>query len=221
MTSLATSPTTTSTEKPMQRHRLAVMASGRGSNLGALLERRDRLAADFVCVVSNRDAPALDIGRNAGLQAFHVPARKGEPREDHEQRIMDTLRSCEVSFVVLAGYMRILSTSFVEQWAGRLVNIHPSLLPAFPGLDTHRAALERGVKLAGATVHFVTPGPVDGGPIIAQRSVPVYAADSEDALASRILGVEHELYADALADIFSGRLVLEGDRVIEKASAGR
>lgn len=199
----------------MQRHRLAVMASGRGSNLQALLQRRHRLAADFVCVVSNRDAPALEIGRQSGLDAFHVPAIKGEPREAHEARIIDTLRACDVSFVILAGYMRILSTSFVQQWEGRLVNIHPSLLPAFPGLDTHRAALDRGVKLAGATVHFVAPGPVDGGPIIAQRAVPVFASDSEDDLAARVLAIEHELYADALAAVFDGRLVLQQNRVIE------
>ena len=117
--------------------------------------------------------------------------------------------------MVLAGYMRIVSDWFIERYAGRLVNIHPSLLPAFPGLHPHREAVERGVKLAGATVHFVTPGPVDGGPIIAQRAVPVFASDTEDAVAARVLEVEHELYTDALEGIFSGRLTLSGDRVVE------
>lgn len=197
------------------RARIGVLASGRGSNLAALLQRRASIDADFVCVVANKDAPALDIGRQAGLHAQWVPAVKGEPREDHESRICEVLDAQGVNFVVLAGYMRILSESFIARYHGRLVNIHPSLLPAFPGLHPHEDALARGVKLAGATVHFVTPGPVDGGPIIAQAAVPVFASDTPDTLAARTLSAEHELYASALARIFSGALQLHGGRVVE------
>ncbi len=199
--------------------RIGVLASGRGSNLAALLQRRASIAANFVCVVSNKDAPALDIGRQAGLHAQWVPAVKGEPREEHESRICEVLDAHGVDFVVLAGYMRILSESFIARYDGRLVNIHPSLLPAFPGLHPHEDALARGVKLAGATVHFVTPGPVDGGPIIAQSAVPVYASDTAETLAARVLSAEHELYASALSRIFSGDLRLQGELVVESSSA--
>ena len=205
----------TKTTDSVHRHRIAVLASGRGSNLAALLQRRDRLQADFVLVLTNREAPALQIGMLAGLNTTLVRPFKGETREGYDRRVAEALDRYGVTFVVLAGYMRIVSDWFIERYAGRLVNIHPSLLPAFPGLHPHREAVERGVKLAGATVHFVTPGPVDGGPIIAQRAVPVFASDTEDAVAARVLEVEHELYTDALEGIFSGRLTLSGDRVVE------
>ncbi|MBU6161090.1 MAG: phosphoribosylglycinamide formyltransferase [Myxococcales bacterium] len=205
----------TKTTDSVHRHRIAVLASGRGSNLAALLQRRHRLQADFVLVLANRDAPALQIGMQAGLNTTLVRPFKGETREAYDRRVAEALDRYGVTFVVLAGYMRIVSDWFIERYAGRLVNIHPSLLPAFPGLHPHREAVERGVKLAGATVHFVTPGPVDGGPIIAQRAVAVFASDSEDTLAARVLEVEHELFTDALEGLFSGRLTLSGDRVVE------
>ena len=213
----ATTPMTKTTES-VPRHRVAVLASGRGSNLDALLQRRHRMNADFVLVLANKDAPALEIGMLAGLNTTHVRPFKGEPREAYDRRVVEALDRYGITFVVLAGYMRIVSDWFIERYAGRLVNIHPSLLPAFPGLHPHREAIDRGVKLAGATVHFVSPGPVDGGPIIAQRAVPVFAGDSEESLAARVLTVEHELYTDALEGLFSGRLTLSGDRVIETDS---
>lgn len=166
-------------------------------------------------VVANRDAPALQIGIFAGLNTTLVRPFKGEAREAYDRRVAEALDRYGVTFVVLAGYMRIVSDWFIERYAGRIVNIHPSLLPSFPGLHPHRDAIERGVKLAGATVHYVAPGPVDGGPIIAQLAVPVLSGDTEDTLAARVLGVEHELYTDALEGLFSGRLTLSGDRVIE------
>ncbi len=207
----------TKTTESVQRHRIAVLASGRGSNLQALLQRRGRLNADFVLVLSDKDAPALEIGRLAGLNTAHVRPFQGEPREAYDRRVAEALERYGVTFVVLAGYMRIVSDWFIERYAGRIVNIHPSLLPAFPGRHPHREAIERGVKLAGATVHFVTSGPVDGGPILAQRAVPAYASDTEDSLAARVLAVEHELYADSLEELFAGRITLSGDRVVESS----
>jgi phosphoribosylglycinamide formyltransferase-1 len=209
----------TKTTDSVRRHRIAVLASGRGSNLAALLQRRHRIDADVVLVLTNRDAPALQIGMLAGLNTTLVRPFHGEPREAYDRRVAEALDRYGVTFVVLAGYMRIVSDWFIERYAGRIVNIHPSLLPAFPGLHPHKDAIERGVKLAGASVHFVVPGPVDGGPIVAQRAVSVLASDTEDSLAARVLEVEHELYTDALEGLFSGRLTLSGDRVVESQGA--
>lgn len=200
------------------RPRIGVLVSGRGSNLAALLRRRGELAADFACVVSNTEAPALEVARAQGLPAVAVPVVRGEAREAHEGRVLEVLQAHDVTFVVLAGYMRVLTPFFIGAFpAGHITNIHPSLLPAFPGLHAHRQALERGVKVSGATVHFVTPGDVDGGPILAQRTVPVLAGDDEDTLASRVLAVEHQVYADALSALFAGRLMLRDGRVWEVA----
>lgn len=182
--------------------RIAVLASGRGSNLAALVEAcaRPEFPGTIALVLSNvPDAPALARAREAGIEALALDHRThGADRETHERAIDAALESRGIGLVCLAGYMRRLTPFLVERWAGRMLNIHPSLLPAFPGLDTHRRALAAGVALHGCTVHLVTEG-VDEGPILGQAAVPVRPGDSEEALAARVLAAEHRLYPAVLA----------------------
>ena len=184
------------------RVRTAVLISGGGSNMAALVAaaRAPDYPAEVVLVVSNRlDAPGLDKARRAGVPIIGVDHRPfGADREGHERLIDGVLRAAGVELVALAGYMRVLSPWLVGAWAGRMVNIHPSLLPAFPGLHTHRRALEAGVAQSGATVHWVVDD-VDAGPVIGQETAPVLPGDTEESLAARVLEAEHRLYPQALA----------------------
>jgi phosphoribosylglycinamide formyltransferase-1 len=200
----------------MTRLGVGVLASGRGSNLQALLDAASRpgFPARIAVVVSDRDqAPALERARAAGVPARFVNPKDFGTRDDHEAAIQVALEEAAVGLVCLAGYMRLLSPAFVRAWAGRIMNVHPSLLPAFPGLGAQRQALARGVKVSGATVHFVDEG-VDSGPIIAQACVPVWPGDTEQALADRILVEEHRLYPDAVRRFAEGRLRLVGRQVV-------
>jgi phosphoribosylglycinamide formyltransferase-1 len=201
--------------------RLAVLASGRGSNLEAILEacRREDFSARVVVVVSDREgAPALERATRAGVDAVFLNPQDHADRAAYDAVLLGTLARYRPGLVCLAGFMRVLTAAFVRAWAGRLVNIHPSLLPAFPGLHAQRQALDHGVKVSGATVHFVDEG-VDTGPIIEQASVPVRSDDTEESLSARILAEEHRLYPEAIRLFAEGRLAIVGRRVITKEKA--
>ena len=189
------------------RRRVAVLISGRGSNMASLIEAAQDPAypAEIVLVVSNRpDAGGRERARAAGI-ATAVVDHKGHPdRASFEAALDRVLREHGIEIVCLAGFMRILTPGFVESWAGRMLNIHPSLLPAFKGTDTHARALAAGMAKHGCTVHFVTPE-LDSGPIVAQAEVPVVPGDTEDTLAARVLAQEHLLYRRALALVASGQ----------------
>ena len=190
---------------------VVVLISGRGSNLAALLDAA--LPVNFAAVVSNRvDAGGLQIARNHGVEAVAVPHRDYPTREAFEAVLGETIDRHSPDLVVLAGFMRILTTPFVEHYAGRMINIHPSLLPSFTGLDTHRRALDAGVKIHGCTVHFVTPA-LDHGPIVAQAAVPVLDSDDEESLAARVLAEEHRILPQAVGWFAHGRLVVADGRV--------
>ena len=200
-----------------ERLRLGVLASGRGSNLQALLDASARpdYPAEVVLVISDRErAAALDRARAAGVEALFVNPKDFGDRESFDLALVRELTARRVGLVCNAGYMRILSPAYCRAFAGRAMNIHPSLLPAFPGLHAQRQALEHGAKVAGATVHFVDDGPVDTGPIILQASVPVLLNDTEESLAARILVEEHRLYPEAVRLFAEGRLEVVGRRVI-------
>ena len=199
------------------RLRVGVLASGRGSNLQALLDASARpgYPAEVVLVISDRErAAALDRARAAGVEALFVNPKDFGDREAFDLALVREFTARRVGLVCNAGYMRILSVAYVRAFAGRAMNIHPSLLPAFPGLHAPRQALEHGAKVAGATVHFVDDGPVDTGPIILQASVPVQLDDTEDSLSARILAEEHRLYPEAVRLFAEGRLEVVGRRVI-------
>ena len=169
--------------------------------MGALLEaaRNPAYPAEVVLVLSNNpEAGGLELARSAGLEARAVDHR-GRDKASHEAELTEALRNADVQVVALAGYMRLLSPAFIEAWRGRILNIHPSLLPLYPGLHTHRRALEAGDAEAGCSVHLVTEG-VDQGPVLAQARVPVLPGDTEETLAARVLEAEHQLYPSALAD---------------------
>lgn len=183
--------------------RLAIFISGRGSNMEALLETAQSTPdypATPALVLSNRpDAAGLDTARAAGVSAVAIDHKPyGKDREAFEKAIHAELEAANIDIIALAGFMRVLTPWFVERWSGRMINIHPSLLPKYKGLNTHQRALEAGDKKAGCTVHWVSAG-VDEGEIIAQSSIPIEAGETEDTLAARILPVEHQLYPDALA----------------------
>ena len=195
--------------------RLAVLASGRGSNLGAILDHchRPDFPGRVVVVVSDREqAPSLERARREGVDAVFVDPKAHHDRAAYDAALLATLEARRPGLVCLAGFMRLLGPTFVRAWAGRLLNIHPSLLPAFPGLHAQRQALEYGAKVAGATVHFVDEG-VDTGPVVLQASVAVRADDTEESLAARILVEEHRLYPEAIRLFAEGRLVIEGRHV--------
>lgn len=189
------------------KHRTAVLISGRGSNMAALVDaaRDPDYPATMVLVISNRpDAPGLRLAAEAGVPTLAIDHRLfGKDRAAHEARIDAALREAGVTLVCLAGYMRLLTPLLVDAWQGRMLNIHPSLLPAFPGLHTHARALRAGVKLHGCTVHLVTQT-MDEGPILAQAAVPVLPDDTEDSLADRVLVQEHAIYPAALRAFASG-----------------
>jgi len=181
--------------------KVAILISGAGSNMAALIAAQSAdCPYEIVCVLSNKpDAPGLDRARALGVEALAVDqAPFGKDRAAHEAAIHAELVARDVEWVALAGYMRLLTPEFVERWRGRLINIHPSLLPKYPGLDTHRRALEAGDAEVGCTVHHVV-AEMDAGPIIAQATVPVLAGDTPESLAARVLTAEHTLYPAALA----------------------
>jgi len=182
--------------------RVAILISGAGSNMAALIEAQSAdCPYEIVYVLSNKpDAPGLDRARALGVEALAVDqAPFGKDRAAHEAAVQAELAARNIEWVALAGYMRLLTPEFVARWQGRMINIHPSLLPKYPGLDTHRRALEAGDTEAGCTVHHVI-AEMDAGPIIAQARVPVLAADTPESLAARVLEAEHRLYPAALAD---------------------
>lgn len=190
---------------------IVVLISGRGSNLAALLEAD--LPLTVAAVISNRDdARGLAIAEAHGIPGVVVPHRDYASREAFDAALAAAIDRHAPALVVLAGFIRILTPGFVQRYAGRLINIHPSLLPAFAGLDTHRRALEAGVKIHGCTVHFVTPE-LDHGPIIAQAAVPVLEDDTEESLAARVLVAEHRLLPQAIRWFAEGRLVIADGRV--------
>jgi phosphoribosylglycinamide formyltransferase-1 len=203
------------------RLRIGVLASGRGSNFGAIVRSVESgfVPATVAVLVTDRaDAPALRLAREHRVEAVCVDPREHPGREAHEKQVIALLDERAVGLVCLAGYMRILSGSFVKHFEGRLLNIHPSLLPAFPGLHAQRQALRYGVKVTGATVHFVDEG-VDTGPIVLQAAVPVGADDTEETLAERILAEEHRIYPEAIRLFAEGRLHVEERRVQIKERA--
>lgn len=183
--------------------RIAILISGRGSNMVALagaVQNGTIPNTEIAIVISDQpNAPGLAIAAERGIKALAIE-RAGRKREEHEREIISVLRKEQVDLICLAGYMRVLSPYFVDAFKGRIVNIHPSLLPSFPGLDAQRQALEHGVKISGCTVHFVD-NTLDGGPIIAQRAVPVLDGDTVEKLSARILEQEHILYPEAVASI--------------------
>jgi len=198
--------------------RIGILISGRGSNMVALLDAvRDGHVCDseIALVVSDQPSAAGRMrARDKGIRTALVE-RKGRTREEHEREIVEKLRERRVELVCLAGYMRLLSPYFIGEFRGRILNIHPSLLPAFPGLDAQRQAVEHGVKYSGCTVHFVDET-LDGGPIVTQRVVPVRDSDTPDTLAARILAEEHAAYPEALALVCSGRYEVAGRRVVRR-----
>jgi phosphoribosylglycinamide formyltransferase-1 len=198
--------------------KVAVLISGRGSNLQALIDAFGPEAADspvkIALVLSNRpDAPGLERAAKAGLKTEIVDHKAFQTREDFDVAIDREIRAAGAEFVVLAGFMRLLTAQFVTTWKDKLVNIHPALLPSFPGLDTHQRALQAGVRFHGATVHFVRHE-TDSGPIIAQSLVAVRPGDTEETLGARVLQTEHRLYPLALRLIAEGHVRVEGERAI-------
>ncbi len=199
----------------MTRERVAVLLSGRGSNLVALAEAcaRGEVPAEIVLVVSNRPgAPGLDRARERGIPIAAIPG-KGVPKEEHERLVAEAIEEAQARWVCLAGYMRLLSPTFVAHFPQRIVNIHPALLPSFPGLDAQRQAWAYGVKVSGCTVHLVDSG-CDSGPVVLQRTVPVLDDDTPETLAARILEQEHIAYPAALRMLLTRTWRLEGRRVI-------
>lgn len=203
------------------RRRTAILISGRGSNMAALLAAAADPAypAEIALVLSNRaDAAGLARAAEAGIPTAVVESRPfGRDRAGFEAAMEAELARHGVELIALAGFMRVLTEGFTARWTGRMINIHPALLPAFPGLDTHARALAAGVRLHGCTVHLVTPG-VDEGPVIAQAAVPILPGDTEADLAARVLAEEHRIYPAALAWLAAGRLRLE-DGVVRIADA--
>lgn len=198
------------------KKRVAVLISGRGSNMSALMEaaKHDDYPAEIVAVIANKaDAGGLETARAEGIPAIAIPHRDYASKSEHEAAVCAALVEAKADIVCLAGYMRIISPEFVAQWEGKMLNIHPSLLPLFKGLHTHEQALEAGVRVHGCTVHFVTAG-MDDGPIIAQTAVPVKTGDTPDMLAKRVLSVEHETYTRALALVAQGKAVMKDGRTV-------
>lgn len=196
--------------------RLGILLSGRGSNflaLHAAIERGE-VPAEIAMVVSNiAEAPGLARARELGLRAEAIPHREESGRRAHEEKVVAALRGAGVEWVCLAGYMRLLSADFVAAWPRRILNIHPSLLPAFPGLDAQEQALAYGVKVSGCTVHLVDEG-LDSGPIVVQKTVPVLDDDTPAALAARILEQEHRAYPEALRRLLTEPWDVEGRKLV-------
>lgn len=198
---------------------LGILLSGRGSNFEAIADNvaAGRLEARIAAVISNRgDAPGIESARRRGLDALVIPS-KGKPREDHDREVAAALREHKVDFICLAGYMRLLSPWFVQQFPNRILNIHPSLLPAFPGLEAQKQAFNYGVKVSGCTVHFVDAD-LDHGAIILQKTVPLLDGDNEHTLAARILEQEHIAYSEAIRMVLEGKYHIVGRSVKAVAS---
>ena len=199
----------------MAKTKIAVLISGRGSNMQALIEaaKDEDYPAEIVLVASNNpDAPGLEVARAAGIETEVVNHRDFEDREAFEEALDQTIKLYGARIVCLAGFMRILTPWFTERWRDLLINIHPSLLPAFKGLHTHERALEQGVRIHGCTVHYVRPE-MDDGPIIGQAAVPVLPGDTPDVLSQRVLEAEHKLYPQCVALACSGKARVAGERV--------
>jgi phosphoribosylglycinamide formyltransferase-1 len=195
--------------------RLGILISGRGSNFEAIAGQIDagKLQAEIGVVISSRpDAQGLQTARARRIETASIPS-KGLDREIYDRLLLQELQKRQVDFVCLAGFMRLLSAGFIRQFPNRILNIHPSLLPAFPGLDAQHQALEHGVKISGCTVHFVDEE-LDAGPIVIQAAVPVLADDDLETLSARILKEEHRIYPEALRIVLEGRFRIEGRRVI-------
>ena len=199
----------------MHEEKIGVLCSGRGSNLASIMNaiERGEIRAEIAVVIADKsDAYALERARQNGLPAVAVVYRDFAERADFEQAILDELHARGVTLVVLAGFMRILSPVFVHAYTGRILNIHPALLPSFPGAHAHRDVLAYGVKISGCTVHFVDEG-TDSGPIILQASVPVLEEDTEETLAARVLVQEHRIFPEAIKLYVEGRLRTDGRTV--------
>jgi phosphoribosylglycinamide formyltransferase-1 len=196
------------------KRRIAILISGRGSNMTALLEaaKAQDFPAEIVVVISNRaDAPGLAKARSSGVPTVTVESKPfGQDRAGFEVKLQSVLDDNRVELICLGGFMRLFTAEFVQRWYGRMLNIHPSLLPSFPGLDPHGQALRAGVKISGATVHFVIPE-TDAGPIVMQGAVAVRDDDTPETLAARTLEIEHRIYREALRLVASGATRLEGD----------
>jgi phosphoribosylglycinamide formyltransferase 1 len=196
------------------KRRVAILISGRGSNMAALIDaaKTADFPAEIVAVISNRaDAPGLVKAAASGIPTRVIESKPfGKDRASFEAVLERTLEEENVELICLGGFMRLFTADFVQRWYGRMLNIHPSLLPSFPGLDPHGQALQAGVKISGATVHFVIPE-TDAGPIVMQGAVTVTDDDTAETLAQRILGIEHRIYPEALRLLASGKLRLEGD----------
>ena len=198
------------------KKRIAVLLSGRGSNFEAIADSAaaGRIPnAEIAVVISNREnAPGIDKARQRGLEAVVIPS-KGRQREDYDREVVALLQAEKIDLVCLAGFMRLLSPYFVDQFRDRILNIHPALLPSFPGLEAQKQALEWGVKVSGCSVHFVDEN-LDAGPILVQAVVPVYDNDTEETLSARILREEHRIYTEAINIVLSGQWRLQGRRVL-------
>jgi phosphoribosylglycinamide formyltransferase-1 len=195
--------------------RLGILLSGRGSNFEAIAKNIEAgtLDASIAVVIANRpEARGLEIARARGLNAVCLPS-KGLDREVYDRQVIAELRRNQVDLVCLAGYMRLLSATFTREFPERILNIHPSLLPAFPGLDAQRQAFDHGVRISGCTVHFVDED-LDSGPILIQAAVPVRDDDTVETLSARILAEEHRIYSEAVAIVLSGRYRIKGRRVV-------
>jgi phosphoribosylglycinamide formyltransferase-1 len=198
--------------------RLGVLISGRGSNLQSIIDavRDRRLDASIAIVISNRaEAPGLQRARDAGIETASLSARDYRARDGYDRALADLLKARDVGLVCLAGFMRLVGAPLLDAFPERILNIHPSLLPAFPGLDAQRQALDWGVRVSGATVHLVT-AELDGGPIVLQSAVPVLEDDSVDALAARILVEEHRIYPEAIGVVLDGGWSVVGRRFVRR-----
>jgi phosphoribosylglycinamide formyltransferase-1 len=200
--------------------KLGILLSGRGSNFEAIADsiQAGKLHAEIAIVISNRaDAPGLEAAKRRGLNAQLIPS-KGRIREEHDAEVIAALKHAQVDLICLAGYMRLLSPDFIRAFPNRIVNIHPSLLPAFPGMDAQKQALEYGVKVTGCTVHFVDEH-LDHGAIILQKTVPVFDGDDVHTLSARILEQEHVAYSEAIELILSGQIEVIERRVMRKPAS--
>ncbi|UCH95109.1 MAG: phosphoribosylglycinamide formyltransferase [Candidatus Aminicenantes bacterium] len=199
-----------------KKGRVAVLLSGRGSNFEAIYRNSLKPDANFevkAVISDKKDARGLQRARDFGLNAFHVSPKKLKPKEVYEGKILEILKAHHVELICLAGYMRIVGETLLSAYEGRIMNIHPALLPSFPGLDGQKQALDHGVKVSGCTVHFVDAG-VDTGPIILQKPVEVKEDDTEASLSQRILTEEHKLFSKAITLFFENRLKIQGRKVI-------
>ena len=203
---------------PSEKFKLAVLVSGRGSNLQAIIDsiEKNNLAAEISLILSNvPDAYALQRGKKHRLKSIFLDPKSFSSRDDYEKQMIELLQTKSIDLVCLAGFMRILGKKFIEAFSGKIINIHPSLLPAFPGLNVQEKALQHGVRFSGCTVHFVNEE-VDGGAIISQAVVPILDADDTQSLSDRILEQEHIIYPEAIRLVIEDRLEFSGRRVVRK-----